>query len=158
MCPSMLISSEHSMGVALSDSPNMTTYVGAVVACPGGRVLCQLRDDKPGIQFPDFWTCSPGGHVEQGEPPQSAILRELREEFEIEVTGLRHMLTLTEHDYNVKGVYHAFTATLATPVDQVRCNEGQCVRFFEPGEILCLHKLHPISLKIFQAYLEYCKI
>lgn len=160
MCPSTLISSDLEMSRALQavhegNVPNIPIYAGAVVTCPGGRVLCQLRDDKPGIQFPGFWTCSPGGHVEQGEPPHLAILRELREEFEIEVTGLRQLLTLTEHDYNVRGVYHAFTARLVTPVEQVRCNEGQCASFFRPEEILQLLKLHPVSLKIFQAYLEY---
>lgn len=160
MFPNTLISSDLEMSGALQiieeiNAPHIPVYAGAVVICPDGRVLCQLRDDKPGIQFPGFWTCSPGGHVEQGESPHSAILRELREEFEIEVTGLRQLLTLAEHDYNVRGVYHAFAARLVTPVEQVRCSEGQCARFFKQEEILHLLKLHPVSLKIFHAYLEY---
>lgn len=159
----MLTLSEHARAEVLSVSQgnnafSLPVYAGAIVSSSSGSILCQLRDVKPGILFPGFWTCSPGGHVEQGESPRSAILRELREEFEIEVTGLTHLLTLTEQSEHVRGVYHGFTAKLVTPVEQVRCNEGQCASFFEPDEILCLLKLHPISLKIFQAYLEHNKI
>ena len=128
-------------------------YAGAVVTDPKGRILCQLRDDKPDIRFPGYWTCSPGGHVETGEDPKDAIVRELREEFEIEVVELKQLTVLRELDDGVRGTYHAFTAKLATPPDQVRCHEGQRACFFEPKAVLKL-KLHPISRKIFLTSIE----
>jgi 8-oxo-dGTP diphosphatase len=131
----------------------LPVYAGAVVTDPKGWILCQLRDDKPGICFPGFWTCSPGGHVEHGENPRDAIVRELREEFEIEVAELKQLAVLQENEDGVRGIYHAFTAKLATPTDQVRCHEGQRACFFEPKAVLKL-KLHPISRKIFLTSIE----
>lgn len=156
MCPSTSTSFEPTNKLTHPEEvvTSLPIYAGAVVTCPNGSILCQLRDDKPGIKFPGFWTCSPGGHVEPGEPPHSAIIRELHEEFEIEVVNLKSLLTITEYEYTVQGVYHAFTAELVTPVEEVRCNEGQCIRFYRPEEVLNLINLHPVSLRIFLAHLE----
>jgi 8-oxo-dGTP pyrophosphatase MutT (NUDIX family) len=44
-----------------------------------GRYLMQLRDDKPGIFYPDHWGLF-GGAVEAGEQPIQALRRELQEE------------------------------------------------------------------------------
>jgi 8-oxo-dGTP diphosphatase len=44
------------------------------------RVLCYLRDDKPGLPFPGFWDL-PGGGREGDETPEGCLLRELNEEF-----------------------------------------------------------------------------
>lgn len=132
----------------------LPVYAGAVVTDPKGRILCQLRDDKQGICFPGYWTCSPGGHVESGEIPRDAIVRELREEFEIEVAELEPLTILREVDEGVRGTYHAFTAKLVTPSEQVRCNEGQRACFFEPKAVLEL-KLHPVSRKIFLTSVEF---
>ena len=130
----------------------LPVYSGAIVCAPEGRILCQLRDDKPGILFPGYWTCSPGGHVEPGEAPEKAIVRELREEFEIEVTGLQPLKTLVREDGYAPGIYHSFTATLATPLDQVKCNEGQKVDFFRPEEIRRM-RIHPISMEFLETWL-----
>ncbi|MGD1903239.1 MAG: NUDIX domain-containing protein [Geitlerinemataceae cyanobacterium] len=43
------------------------------------RFLMQLRDDKPGILYPGVWGFF-GGHMEPGETPEVAVVRELEEE------------------------------------------------------------------------------
>ncbi len=130
----------------------LPVYSGAIVVGPNGRILCQLRDEKPKILFPGYWTCSPGGHVEAGEAPAEAIIRELREEFEIEVTDLQPLKTLVREEGYAPGIYHAFTAKLETPLDQVKCNEGQKVEFFQPGEIKNL-RIHPVSMDFLETWL-----
>ena len=79
--------------------------VAAALVDPDGRVLVQQRPaDKPMAGLWEF----PGGKVEQGELPEAALIRELREELGIDVEkaclapacfaseplGDRHMLLL----------------------------------------------------------------
>lgn len=71
-----------------------TIKVVAAIICDGDRVFATQRgygDFKDGWEFP-------GGKVEDGESPQDAIVREIREELgaDIRVTGF---LTTVEHDY-----------------------------------------------------------
>ena len=52
--------------------------VGAIISVWDGY-LCQLRDNKPGIEWPGYWGLF-GGHVDRGESDLQAIWRELQEE------------------------------------------------------------------------------
>lgn len=91
--------------------------------------------------------------MEPGETPDEAILRELREEFEIEVAGLKPLLTHVENAGQYCGVYYAFRADLATPVAEVKCNEGVRVEFFRPEQALEFPQ-HPVSLIFLRTFLE----
>lgn len=128
-------------------------FAGAVVVAPDGRILCQLRDDKPGIICPGCWSCSPGGHVEAGETPVAAIIRELHEEFEVRVHGLRPLITIIESAGELAGTYHAFTGRLAVPIQDVKCHEGVRVDFFDPHAALAFRQ-HPVSRRILAEYLR----
>jgi 8-oxo-dGTP diphosphatase len=57
--------------------------VAAALADPSGRVLLQQR--APGRAMAGLWEF-PGGKVEAGERPETALVRELREELGIDVT------------------------------------------------------------------------
>ena len=46
----------------------------AVIVIDGGKILCGRRKD-------DGTICGPGGHVEDGEQPEQAAVREAQEEF-----------------------------------------------------------------------------
>ena len=134
----------------MSDHP---VFAGAVVVAPDGRILCQLRDDKPGIICPGCWSCSPGGHVEAGEVPAAAVVRELYEEFEVRVHGLRPLTTITESEGELAGTYHAFTGRLAVPIQNVKCHEGVRADFFDPRAALAFRQ-HPVSRRILVEYLR----
>lgn len=123
---------------------------------PDGRVLCQLRDNFPWIVCPGMWSCCPGGRIEPGEEPEEAVLRELREEFEIEVSGLRPLLRHVEDAGEYCGIYYAFAAKLVTPLAEVKCNEGVRAEFFWPEQALDFPQ-HPVSRIFLNAYLERLK-
>jgi 8-oxo-dGTP diphosphatase len=46
------------------------------------QILLFLRDDKPGIPYPNMWDI-PGGHVEDGQTPEQCIVREMKEEMDL---------------------------------------------------------------------------
>ena len=62
----------------------VVTVAAVALVDEEGRVLVQQR--PPGKPMADLWEF-PGGKVEAGETPESALIRELREELAIEVTG-----------------------------------------------------------------------
>ena len=74
------------------------------------RLLIYLRDDKPGIPFPNHWDLF-GGHVEAGETPEQALVREVKEELGVELADWEFFraYSCTEGDAypNVKYIYWA---------------------------------------------------
>lgn len=74
----------------------VTVVVGALVR--DGRVLMVHRSPQR-RWYPDVWDL-PGGHVETGEDPRAALVRELREELGIhaEVSG-EPIARTTAHDF-----------------------------------------------------------
>lgn len=59
-----------------------------LVLTHGGRLLTCLRDNRPGLPFPDHWDL-PGGGREGCESPMTCALRELSEEFGLVLTPSR---------------------------------------------------------------------
>src|SRR5258708_22032401 len=60
------------------------TVAAVALVDDDGRVLVQRR--PAGKPLAELWEF-PGGKVETGETPETALIRELREELAIEVTG-----------------------------------------------------------------------
>lgn len=86
--------------------------VGIIQRADGWVLLGQRPLGKPWEGYWEF----PGGKVEDGETPQSALIRELREELGIEVTRCFPWITRT-YDYPAK--YHA-DGTLNSPPKTVK--------------------------------------
>lgn len=78
--------------------------VAAAVVIRDGRVLLTRRAD--GQHLAGMWEF-PGGKLEEGEPPEDAVVRECREEcgIEVEVSGI---LDVTHHAYPEKEVLLLF--------------------------------------------------
>ena len=74
--------------------PIMTTIGALCFIRNGDRVLLQLRAD--GLFGEGLWN-APGGHVEVGESPEEAAVREVREETGLTVRDLREHGTLTHY-------------------------------------------------------------
>ncbi len=57
---------------------------GLIIENAGGEILLQLRDNKPGLEYPNCWGTF-GGQIEEGETPQGALVREIKEELDYNV-------------------------------------------------------------------------
>lgn len=100
-----------------------------------GEFLLYLRENKPDIPFPDYWDLI-GGHVEEGETPEQALIREVREELGITLTGHKYFRTyhcVTGDAYpNIK---YIFTGKINTPIEEVNLYEGVRPQYFKKEEI-----------------------
>ena len=100
-----------------------------------GEFLLYLRDGKPGIPFPHHWDMI-GGHVEEGETPEEALVREVREEIDFELKDysfFRKYECLEGDAYpNIKYIYHG---RINLPVGEIILLEGDRLQYFTREEI-----------------------
>lgn len=111
--------------------------VSALLVNPEGKLVIQLRDDKPTILYPNTWSTL-GGAIENGETPAQAMERELIEEIEIcppmrfwKVFNTRFKMGETLITVSV----HVFVGDLDTPLAQINLHEGQRLGAFTAAEI-----------------------
>lgn len=98
------------------------------------RLVIYLRDNKPEIPFPDHWDFF-GGHLEDGESPDGALVREVKEELELTLTEWKHFRTYlcTEGDAypNIKYIYWS---RIDQAADGLTLREGQMLRSIAPED------------------------
>ena len=100
-----------------------------------GEILLYLRDNKPDIPFPNYWDLI-GGHVEEGETPEEALVREVKEELDINLTDYtfyKKYECLTGDAYeNIKYIY---SGKINLPIEEVTLLEGVRPQYFSKSEI-----------------------
>ena len=100
-----------------------------------GEFLLALRDNKAWIPFPNHWDLI-GGHVEEGETPEEALIREVKEELDIELTSYsfyKEFLCLEGDAFeNIKYIY---TGKINIPIEEITLYEGQRAQYFTKEQI-----------------------
>ena len=71
-----------------------TVYVAAAVIRDGNRIFATQRGYG---KYKDFWEF-PGGKIEENETPEEALLREIREELDTEIS-VGELADTVEYDY-----------------------------------------------------------
>ena len=94
------------------------------------QVLLFLRDDKSDIIYPNMWDV-PGGHVEPGETPKQCIIREMKEEMDIDLKDF-HLLCEKKFEDRIEYTYwkHA-----NLKIDEINLMEGQRLKWFTRKEV-----------------------
>ena len=89
------------------------------------QILLFLRDDTPGIPYPNMWDI-PGGHVENSETPEQCIVREMKEEMDLDIEGF-HLFSVTEFPDRIE---YTFWKEANLDIDRIRLTEGKRLKWF----------------------------
>ncbi len=112
----------------------MRQIAQALVFDRNGRLLIYLRDNKSEIPFPDHWDFF-GGHLESGESPDQALVREVEEELGLVLKEWQYFRTYFcfEGDayQNIKYIYWS---RIDRAADELTLREGQILKSIEPEE------------------------
>jgi 8-oxo-dGTP diphosphatase len=99
------------------------------------EILLYLRDNKPNIPFPHYWDLF-GGHIEEGETPDEALIREVKEELDYDLKDYKFFKKyecLSGDAYpNIKYVY---SGKIDKPIEELKLQEGEKMQFFSREEI-----------------------
>ena len=94
------------------------------------QVLLFLRDNIPTIPFPNMWDV-PGGHVEPGETPEACIVREMKEEMELD---LKHFSLFSIVDFRDR-IEYTFWKKSNLDINRITLHEGQRLKWFDREEV-----------------------
>ena len=113
----------------------------ALIVDEANRYLVQLREPVPTIFFPDHWGCF-GGALEPGESYQAGLARELREELDLDISGLP-VVQFTDFSFDFGfaggGVIHRrfFEVRVASDrIETLTLGEGREMKLFDGPELL----------------------
>jgi len=113
----------------------MQKIAAIILENDNGDFLLALRDNKSWIPFPNHWDLI-GGHVEEGETPEEALVREYKEELGLELKEYKfykEFLCLKGDAFeNIKYIY---TGKINLPLEEITLYEGQYARYFTKEEI-----------------------
>jgi 8-oxo-dGTP diphosphatase len=94
------------------------------------QVLLFLRDDRPDIPYPNMWDV-PGGHVDDGETPEQCIVREMKEEMELNLENFQ-LFSVMEFTDRVE---YTFWKKENLNIEKINLHEGQQIKWFTESEI-----------------------
>jgi 8-oxo-dGTP pyrophosphatase MutT (NUDIX family) len=135
---------------------NFRDAVVAIIVVDDGRYLMQLRDNKPGIFYPDHWGLF-GGAVDPGEDAEAALRRELMEELELEPRSLRYF-TRMDFDFQRFGAGSVYRIYYEVPLpagqlSALRLGEGRLMEVLGLPDILMDRRVVPYDS--FAVWLHY---
>ncbi|WP_310485027.1 NUDIX hydrolase [Chamaesiphon sp. VAR_48_metabat_403] len=95
-----------------------------------GKFLMQLRDNIPTILYPGLWGLF-GGHIEAGETPEIAVVREVLEEIGYQIEAPQKFGCYNDD----RVIRHVFYAPLTVSIDKLVLGEGWDFGFISPAQI-----------------------
>ncbi|OPX29157.1 MAG: hypothetical protein B1H06_01960 [Candidatus Cloacimonas sp. 4484_143] len=93
------------------------------------QVLLFLRDDKPDLPYRNMWDVL-GGHVESDETPEECIVREMKEEIDLDLKDFQ-LLCCKEFDDRIEYTYWKKSNL---KIEEINLMEGQRLKWFTRQE------------------------
>jgi len=94
------------------------------------EILLFLRDDKPDIPYPNMWDI-PGGHIEDNETPEQCIIREMKEEMDLDIEGFK-LFSVNEFADRIE---YTFWKKSNLDINKIKLTEGQGLRWFSEEDL-----------------------
>jgi len=106
-------------------------FVGVILIDEQGRIALQLREPDRELN-PGRWSVF-GGHIEKGEEPEQAAIREIKEELSVVLSPkkLKSLGRFEREDH----AYSIFLYPVSHELDNAKLNEGENWRWCHPKEI-----------------------
>ena len=126
------------------------SVVAAVIYDVQGRIFATQRGYG---EWKDWWEF-PGGKIEPGETPQQALVREIREELDADIS-VGPLLRTIDYDYPAFHLtMHCFRCTLTNP--HLTLLEHEAARWLLPKELLSVRWL-PADESIIEELSRICE-
>lgn len=110
-------------------------------------ILLVLRDDIPDLPYANMWDL-PGGHVEEHETPYECIVREMKEEMNLDLHGIDFFRSY-EFDDRTDFV---FWKNDNMDVKKINITEGQCLKWFTKSEVEDIELAYGFNLVVSDFY------
>ena len=111
-------------------------FVGIILINAEAKVLLQLRCEDERL-YPNRWTL-PGGKVEEGESPEQAIVREVKEELGLDLHDYNLFKTIIENAPDELIERHIYWGNISKRVENLELGEGSALKYFSAKSILRL--------------------
>ncbi|MBS0517119.1 MAG: NUDIX domain-containing protein [Proteobacteria bacterium] len=116
--------------------------ISNVILTRGNAVLLGWRGSNR-RSYPSCWAV-PGGHLEPGESPEAAAMREMREELGVDVKRLRYLTAIETVDALGPVTFHMFASSSWEGEPEIRDGEHSQLRWFDLHEAC---GLQPVALE-----------
>ena len=113
------------------------------------EILLALRDDKSGLPYRNMWDV-PGGHVEPDETPEKCIVREMKEEMNLD---LRDFQLLCQKEFDDR-IEYTYWKKENLNISEINLMEGQLLKWFthkEASETKLAYGFNEIVEEFFQS-------
>lgn len=115
------------------------------------KILLHLRDNKPEIDCPGYWSMI-GGEIDKGETDLKAIKREVEEEIGDIVKNIEKVgeIFVRKSDIILKNTQVSlFKGYIKSQSNKIKINEGQKVDFFDLKQLTTLRMFPQVRKFIF---------
>jgi 8-oxo-dGTP pyrophosphatase MutT (NUDIX family) len=131
----------------------------AIIRVGSNGHLMQLRDSRPDIWYPGYWSLF-GGGIEPGEDPLKALRRELREELGLEFAAAEFFVRT---DFRVADEIHFHRSCYVISIGRetearLVLHEGAGKRVFTGNELLSEPKVAPYDAFALYLYLHRARL
>ncbi len=116
------------------------------------QILLFLRDDIPGLPYRNMWDV-PGGHVEENETPEECIIREMKEEMDI---NLKDFQLFCEKEFDDR-IEYTYWKKVNLNIAEIDLMEGQYLKWFtqqEAADTKLAYGFNEIVKEFFLTYLS----